>query len=125
LLQEQHDLIRSRLPQLQPVDGFLIDLLADALADLAQIRAYVNESGGPIRSRGQLRRVMSRYSARLHDSVGLLDRLGVGPRARVQLLGAIATPTTLAEGLARRRLELEAAKAPPQQIHNHNGGNPT
>ena len=120
LLQAQHDLIRERLPQLLLLDAFLVDLLADSLADLAQIRAYVNEQGGPISSRGQLRKVMAMYSARMHDSVQLLDRLGVGPRARVVLLGTISTPNSLAQQLASRRLELEAAKQPT--THHANGG---
>ncbi len=105
LLQEQHDYIRERLPELLPADDFLVALLADALADVVQIRTWINDQGGPISPRGQPRKAVEMYRARTHDAVGLLDRLGVGPKARATIIGSLgpATGNGLAAQLAARQ----------------------
>jgi hypothetical protein len=105
---ELRRVIQTALPELQHADALLVDLLEDALADLRQIREYIDAMGGPVSPRGQLRKCMDMYRGRLHDAVSLLDRLGVGPKARAQIVGSLsARPgNDLAAQLARARLEL-------------------
>lgn len=110
---ELRQVIQAALPDLHDADALLVDLLEDALADLRQIREYVDAMGGPISSRGQLRKCMEMYRGRLHDAVTLLDRLGVGPKARAQIVGGLGGQRVngLATQLHAERLRIEAAAA--------------
>jgi len=109
LLQEQHDLIRGRLPDLTASDAFLVDLLADALADVVQIRTYINDMGGPISPRGQLRKPTQMYRERTHDAISLLDRLGVGPKARAAIFGSTG-PSNNGRSLAAQLADYRATQ---------------
>jgi len=67
----------------------LADLAAVAAADVRQLHDYVHAQGGLISTRGQLRKCAEMMRAREHDLLGYFDRLGFGPRAAAQLVGAL------------------------------------
>jgi hypothetical protein len=79
-----------------------------------QLHEYVNAQGGLISPRGQLRKCAEMMRAREHDLLGYFDRLGFGPRAAAQLVGAlVAGNGGLASQLAahqRRTLTNSAGK---------------
>ncbi len=104
LAQNLREHVRELLPDLAAADALLVDLLVDCLTDVRQLRDYVNAAGGPISPRGQLRKAMETLRAREHDTVALLDRLGVGPRARSQLTKGLGVPSPrLAQAQAGHR----------------------
>src|SRR5258708_1389215 len=88
---ELHGVLCAEIPEDSRPRGTvrLIDLAAVAAADVRQLHEYVNAQGGLISPRGQLRKCAEMMRAREHDLLGYFDRLGFGPRAAAQLVGAL------------------------------------
>jgi hypothetical protein len=91
--------------------GPLLDLLVDCLADVAQLRAYVDEHGGPVGGRGRLLKPMELLRAREHDVLALCDRLLLAPRelARLGPAAGLTTGVQVRVMEAQRRLRERAA----------------
>lgn len=101
LTAEMRELILKALPDLEPADFFLVDLLETALADVRQLREWIDSHGGPT-SRGRWpSKPMDMLAGRERFALLVLDRLGVGPKARkLLLLGGM--PISRGNGLASR-----------------------
>ncbi len=91
LVAELHELLLAEIPEDGRPRGtvHLIDLAAVAAADVRQLHEYVNAQCGLISPRGQLRKCAEMMRAREADLLKLFDRLGFGPRAAAQLVGAL------------------------------------
>ena len=99
--------VQQLLPELTASDSLLLDLLVDTLTDVRQLRDYVNAQGGPVSPRGHLYKPLEMLRSRERDAVQLLDRLGVGPKARTMVFnGAVNGNNSLAVQLARARAEM-------------------
>lgn len=113
LRQDVRDLVTVALPELQPGDAFLVDLLVSALADVRQITDWLDERGGPMSEQGRPYKAVEMLTTRERRAMELLDRLGIGPRARGQLLGSVrdlAMQATMAAAAQERiRAKLGAA----------------
>jgi plasmid stabilization system protein ParE len=118
LVAELHSVLLAEIPEDGRPRGtvHLIALAAVAAADVRQLHEYVNGQGGHISPRGQLRKCAEMMRAREHDLLGYFDRLGFGPRAAAQLVGAlVAGNGGLASQLAahqRRALAIPAERQP-------------
>jgi hypothetical protein len=86
----------------------VVDLAAVAAADVRQLHEYVHAQGGLISSRGQLRKCAEMMRAREHDLLAYFDRLGFGPRAAAQLVGALVAGNG---GLASRLAAQQRTRA--------------
>ena len=100
----------TEIPEESRVRGtvHLVDLAAVAAADVRQLHEYVHAQGGRISPRGQLRKCADMMRAREHDLLGYFDRLGFGPRAAAQLVGALVASSG---GLASRLAAHQRSKA--------------
>jgi hypothetical protein len=104
LLGEMRDLIDQALGEMQPGDAFLRDLLAAALCDVRQLDEYLTRMGGPASQQGRPYKAAEMRRSRERDALQLMDRLGVGPKARLQL-------SILEPGRASRAKAIEAEQA--------------
>jgi hypothetical protein len=108
---EMRALILAAVGEATPGDMFLVDLLQTALADVVQLREWCDERGGPVSKDGRPYKAMDMLQARERRAMELLDRLGLGARARAQIVGSLGAPRTngLASQLHAERLgQLEA-----------------
>jgi hypothetical protein len=111
LAQELRDLVLAGYPHLAS-HGILLDLLVDALADVRQLRDYINAQGGPVSPRGHLYRPLDMLRARERDLLAVADRLLIPPR-EVARLGEAAGLTTPRRTQALATLkELQAEYGP-------------
>jgi hypothetical protein len=110
LVAELHAVLIAEIPEVDRPRGtvHLVDLAAVAAADVRQLHEYVHAQGGLISSRGQLRKCADMMRAREHDLLGYFDRLGFGPRAAAQLVGALVAGNG---GLASRLAAHQRSKA--------------
>lgn len=117
-------LIGTSLGDIQaPGEDLLRGLLADSLTDVRDFRTYMDGHGGPISTKGQLRRAYADYRGALHDSMRLMDMLGAGPRARAQIMSALgaagaAMRQAAAAGAAQARLRAKVAAAEASDASN-------
>ncbi len=66
--------VLGRWPHLEQ-QGPLLELLLEGLADVRQLRDYVNAQGGPVSVKGHVYEAMHMLRAREHDVVAVADRL--------------------------------------------------
>jgi hypothetical protein len=90
-------------------------MLVDCLADVRQLRDYIDAQGGPVSETGRTYKPLEMLRARERDASGFLRELGVGPKARAGLVATLGNRRTgLATQLAMERRRLEAAgELPP------------
>jgi hypothetical protein len=125
LVATMQELIAGQLPEAErsmPGTGLLVDMAAVQAADVRQLRDYVDEQGGPISSRGQLRKCLEMLRGRERDLLGTLDRLGCGARARAAIMGSLgqagaAMRQALEADAAQARLRAKVASATPGNGH--------
>jgi hypothetical protein len=100
-----------------------VDLLADMLCDVVQLREYMDSLGGPVSIKGQLYKPLDMYRGLLKDALSIFDRLGACPRARAQLVGSIGPGVSggLVYQLAQRRRELILEGRGPTATTTANG----
>jgi hypothetical protein len=110
LLDEMRSVIQAEIAEDRRVAGtiLVVDLAAVAAADVRQLHEYVHAQGGLISSRGQLRKCAEMMRAREHDLLAYFDRLGFGPRAAAQLVGALVAGNG---GLASRLAAQQRTRA--------------
>lgn len=106
--QEMHSLILAALPDQDPPAGdlFLVDLLETALADVRQLRDFIDAKGGPASADGRPYKAMEMLQLRERRALDLMDRLGFGPRSRSQILTSVGS-----NGLASMLAAAGRAKA--------------
>lgn len=103
---ELGDLLGEQMPHLTAADKPLVDLAVDLLTKLRLVSEHLERTSGGslIDGRGRPRAAADLY-LRLHGRVlPVLDRLGIGPAARADVLGALGMPS------ARQQLVSEAQK---------------
>lgn len=107
--QEMHALILAALPEQDPPAGdlFLVDLLETALADVRQLRDFIDAKGGPASADGRPYKAMEMLQLRERRALDLMDRLGFGPRSRSQILA-----TAGANGLASMLASHQRTRTP-------------
>ena len=110
-IEKMRELIDRGLGDSGPADTMARDLLAAALADVAQADEYLTAHGGPITVKGGVLKVAEYRRARERDAVALMDRLGLHPKARAVIQGSVQSEG-LASQLARQRLQLVRPAAP-------------
>lgn len=88
-----------------------VDLAAVQAADVRQLHDYVNGQGGPVSTKGNVYKAVEVMRARERDLAHSLTELGIGPRARAQIVGSLGglRKAGPAHQLAAKRLELERA----------------
>lgn len=121
LLTAMRELIQRGLGDGQPADEILRDLLAAALADIRQADDWINVHGGPLSTKGQVAKASHHRRSREHDALALMDRLGMGPKARTQILAGAVQSEGLASQLARARLKQAQPVYQPEN-GSHAGG---
>ena len=106
LAQELRDLVVTTYPHLES-HALLLDLLVDALADVRQLRDYINQQGGPVSPRGHLYKPLDMLRARERDVRQLATDLLISPRAVAQLgqAAGLREPSFAAQ-LAAKRAQL-------------------
>lgn len=111
--QEMHALILAALPNELPPSGdlFLVDLLETALADVRQLRDFIDAKGGPTSADGRPYKAMEMLQLRERRALDLMDRLGFGPRSRSQILASLGTAG--GSGLASALAAHQRSKALP------------
>jgi hypothetical protein len=117
LLSEMRQLVDRGLGEAHPADEILRDLLAAALADIRQANSWINAHGGPLSTKGQVANASHFRRARERDALALMDRLGMGPKARSTMLSGAVQTEGLATQLARQRLAMARPVQGPQNGH--------
>jgi hypothetical protein len=111
LTADMRGLILKCLPDLEPSDLFLVDLLETALADVRQLRDWIDSHGGPTNRGRWPTKPMDMLQSRERRALEIMDRLGFGPKARQLMLlgpgvsGGNRRGNGLASQLARRSTE--------------------
>jgi len=115
--QEDSETLRSQLVERWTHlagQGFLFDLLIDALCDVLHLRRVIDGHGGPVSPRGHVYRAMEEKRAREHDVFAYASALLIPPRDLAKLgkaAGIIADPRQVQAVTAHRELlELGAAE---------------
>ena len=106
LVQEMYELVGA-LPDLRDSDRPLVEIAAYALADLRQLRDYIDAQGGLVTPQGGLYKVAEMYRNREKDAVKHLTDLGMGPRARALFMSrtVAGNPNSFAAQLAQARAQ--------------------
>jgi len=73
-----------------------VDLAAVQAADVRMLHEWVDSVGGPVSTKGKVYKAVEMMRARERDLHQSLTELGLGPRARVNILGGIAASPSLA-----------------------------
>jgi len=104
--QQLRDVVLAAHPELANAEnGLVLDLLVDTLADVRQLRDWIDAQGGPVSTTGRLYKVLAMLRSRERDVIGLFAIAGIGPRNRAGLMAGLGT---LAAG--RRQLVEDAQK---------------
>lgn len=90
------------LPHLAEADLPLVDLAADVISDLRQLREYIDTRGGVVDRKGNPLGCAKLYSALLRQAVAIFDRLGIGPAARASIMGQLGSSTSYRKELQQR-----------------------
>jgi hypothetical protein len=69
-------------------------MLVDCLADVRQLRDYIDAQGGPVSETGRTYKPLEMLRARERDASGFLRELGVGPKARAGLVATLGNRRT-------------------------------
>jgi hypothetical protein len=108
--QEDGERIRSQLLERWPhleQQGFMFDLLVDALCDVLHLRRVIDDHGGPVSPRGHVYRAMEEKRAREHDAFAYASALVIPPRDLAKLgkaAGIVQNPRQLKAVEAHRAL---------------------
>lgn len=87
--------------------GFMFDLLVDALSDVLHLRRVIDGHGGPVSPRGHVYRAMEEKRAREHDAFAYASALLIPPRDLAKLgkaAGIIVDPRQVQAANAHREL---------------------
>lgn len=108
--QEDGERIRGQLLERWPhleEQGFMFDLLVDALCDVLHLRRVIDDHGGPVSPRGHVYRAMEEKRAREHDAFAYSSALLIPPRDLAKLgkaAGLAQTPRQAKAVQAHREL---------------------
>lgn len=102
---EMRALILAGLPpELPPGDLLLVDVLETAMADVRQLREWIDAHGGPTGPGRWPVKPFEMLHKREGRALELMDRLGFGPRSRSQIMASLGSNGQgLAGMLAGRR----------------------
>lgn len=117
LAQSLRDQVRREVGEvLADTHPTTIDLLVDCLADVRQLRDWLNAQGGVISSRGGLYKAVETLRARERDAIALMDRMGMNAKSRAGLIPALGLATPKEIGAAQAQAELIALYAKREEI---------
>jgi hypothetical protein len=113
LHQELRELVLVSYPHLE-AHPILLDLFTDALADVRQLRDFINKQGGPINHKGQIYAAMELLRYRERDAMAVADRLAITPRDAERLAGSGGRGSPRVAKIAAGQAELQRLYGAPE-----------